>query len=134
MARFDKFDPKSGGFRAPLAADRAATSKTGNGNPLGVGFDVNGRLVAGAGQAASGVKGLLVTTTDKKATEVVDVMTHGEITDFVGVAGTSYYVNPADGVVSADPDAGGVGTGIYVGHTVEATRLIVRIETGLGAG
>jgi hypothetical protein len=95
LARYDKYEPKSGGFRAPLAADLAAN---GSGNPIGVGLDVNGRVVPGAGQ--SGIKGVLTTTKAMVAGDIVDVMTDGEIVEFVGVAGTNYFAALADGVIS----------------------------------
>lgn len=133
MARIDKYDPISGGFRAPLAADTPATSKTGNFNPIGVGLDVNGRVVPGAGN--SGLKGVLVTTKNLKAGDVVDVMTDGEIVEFAGVSGTSYWADGVTGVIAAGVAGGaapaaGAGTGagsIRIGATVEATRLVVRV-------
>lgn len=122
MARIDKYEPKAGGFRAPLAADLPATSKTGNGNPLGVGLDNLGRVVAGAGN--TGILGALVTTQDKKAGDIVDVMTDGDIVEFAGVgAGTVVTAADAGGVI--DGTALGAGR-TRIGHTVEATRLVVR--------
>lgn len=117
MARYDKYDPISGGFRAPLAAQL-----TGQAAPRVVSLDVNGRVVVGAGN--TGVKGVLCLPVTKPAGTVVDVMTDGEITDFAGVAGTNYRGVEATGVVEAG--AAGVDQ-IYVGHTVEATRLVVRV-------
>lgn len=124
MARIDKYDPKSGGFRAPLAADLPATSKTGNGNPLGVGLDNQGRVVPGVG--SSGVKGVLVTTKDMKAGDIVDVMTDGEIVEMAGVAaGANVTAATVGGAVD---DVAADATHIYVGHTVEASRLVVRVS------
>ncbi len=118
MARIDKYDPVGGGFRAPLAANHAATSA---GNPVAVGLDVNGRVVDGAGN--SGILGVLVLTREKVAGDVVDVMTDGEVVEFVGVAGTVYTAADAGGVIAAIA----VGAGrTRIGHTVEATRLVVR--------
>lgn len=123
MARIDKYDFNAGGFRAPLAADQVKT----NGNlggatgPLGVGLDTNGRVVLGAGN--TGVVGVLVLTEDKKAGDIVDVMTFGEITDITGTAGTTYTANTTTGVVTTTAASA---TQIRVGHTVEVGRLIVR--------
>jgi hypothetical protein len=123
MARIDKYDFNDGGFRAPLAADRAklnglVTTATG---PLGVGLDSSGRVVLGAGN--TGVVGVLVLTEDKKAGDVVDVMTDGEITDCGGTAGTIYTADTTTGVIGTTAaDA----THTRVGHTVEAGRLVVR--------
>lgn len=123
MARYDKYEPKAGGFRAPLAADLTATANTGNKNPVGVGLDVNGRVVIGAGQ--TGVIGVLVTTKNLKAGDIVDIMTSGEIVEMAGVAAGS--VVTAATVGGDTDDVAADGTHIRVGHTVEATRLVVRM-------
>lgn len=128
MPRIDKYDPKAGGFRAPLAADQVALTgliNTATG-PLGVGLDVNGRVVPGAG--VSGIKGVLVLTKAKKAGDIVDVMTDGELVEFGGVAGTNYTALTTTGVIStAAVDA----THKQVGFTVEADRCVVRYGRAL---
>lgn len=123
MARIDKYDFNAGGFRAPLAADQAKTNGALGGatGPLGVGLNTSGQVVLGAGN--TGVVGVLVLTEDKKAGDIVDVMTFGEVTDCVGTAGTTYTANTTTGVCS---NAAASGTQIRVGHTVEVGRLIVR--------
>lgn len=131
MARYDKYDPKDGGFRAPLAADLAATSKTGNGNPVAVGLDVNGRIVVGGGN--TGVVGVLCTTKDMKANDIVDVMTDGEIVEMAGV-GAGVVIFGANATAAGPPAvtigqlsvSNLAGTSVRIGHTVEATRLVVR--------
>ena len=116
MARYDKYDGKVGGFRAPLAADWGAERV---GVPTGVGLDANGRIVPGAGN--TGVKGVLVIDYPMNAGDIVDTMTDGEIVDCEDLAaGTSYFAAAADGAVSTTD------TDTYVGHTVEAQRLVVR--------
>lgn len=125
MARYDKYEPKAGGTRAQLAADQLKTS---GGNPIGVGLDVNGKVVVGAGQ--SGIIGVLCTTKDMKAGDFVDVMTHGDVVDCVAplVAGTritALTTTGALGVTAADA------THIAIGFTVEATRLVVRRGGGV---
>lgn len=57
MARYDKYDPYSGGYRAFLAADWQAADI---GKPFIVGHDATGKIVKGAG--TSGPKGVLVLT------------------------------------------------------------------------
>lgn len=117
MARYDKFDPVSGGFRAPLAA---ALGSGDVGKPLGVGLDANGRLVKGAG--ASGLVGVLVIDDAKAAGDVVDTMTAGEIVDCSGLtAGTVYYADATTAALGTDA------ADTRVGHTVEASRLVVRV-------
>lgn len=128
MARYDKYEPFSGGFRAPLAANRAKTTP---GNPIGVALDVNGRIVTGA-VGHSGYKGILVLTQDKVAGDIVDNMTDGEVVEFTGVAGTNYFIDGGTGALvagtGADTMTPPVAAGsVYVGFTVEATRLVVRV-------
>lgn len=127
MARYDKYDPKAGGFRAPLAADRAKVVPA----PVeGVGLNVNGRVVVGGGN--TGVSGVLVTTKAHKAGDIIDVMTDGEIVEFGGVAGTTYFTRSdtgalvAGGAGGAPPAAVAGVTFRRIGHTVEGGRLIVR--------
>jgi len=144
MARYDKYEPIAGGFRAPLAADLTFDSK-GQFGPKVVSLDANGRVVVGtAGQ--SGAVGVVVKNVPKypglgnipgqvnaaipiggKAGDIVDVMTSGEIVDITGfAAGTTYY-GAADGTINTTAPGAGV-NGYRVGHTVEAGRLIVRFE------
>lgn len=118
MARYDKYDPISGGFRAPLAA---AVTSDDVGKPLAVGLDANGRAVVGGGN--TGICGVYVADEPKAAGDVADCMTDGEIVEVAGLdAGTSYYGVGADGTVT-----GTATDNTYLGHTVEATRLIVRV-------
>lgn len=125
MARYDKYNPISGGFRALLAEDFPKESLN---KVIGVGLDADGHVVPGAGQ--SGVRGALILTKVRKAGDVVDVMTQGEIVDFhegdadfTPVAGTAYYAADADGAVSATASTN------LLGATVEAQRLVVRFQT-----
>lgn len=145
MARYDKYAPYGGGFRAPLAADFGTLT---NGADLGkvwaVGLDANGRVVKGAG--VTGIVGVLVLTTEKYALDVVDVMTHGEIVDILattpfdnfqtaGVAaastpGTKYYGHAAvDGALDTVATAN-----YFVGFTVERNRLVVRVSNKAAGG
>lgn len=129
MARYDKYDPISGGFRAPLAA--AITAPADIGVPRAVGIDVNGRVVFGAG--ASGIIGILVADQAKAANEIVDVMTSGEIVDLDETAfdpGVKYLGQAASGLINTT--AGGTPVGCVIRDTaittgVVRTRLVVRI-------
>ena len=130
MARYDKYNPYGGGFRAPLAANFDAADA---GKPFAVGLNNQGQVVKGAGQ--SGVTGVLILTMAKGAGAIVDVMKFGEIVEFgptaatpgsgFGAAGTAYFANTTTGAISA---TGGTGT-VKVGHTVEAQRLVVAIDS-----
>lgn len=131
MARYDKYDPLSGGFRAPVAGAWASADLA---KPFAVGLNASGQVVKGAGN--SGILGVLIVTSVKAAGDIVDVMTHGEIVEATLAdgttaltAGTAYYGVPADGTLSATATANK-----KVGHTVEATRLVVRVASaGTGA-
>lgn len=122
MARIDKYDPVSGGFRAPLNA-----AFTGAAAPLGVGINSSGRVVAGAGQ--TGIIGVVCSPRDHAAGEWIDVMTDGELVEFGGAAGTAYTANTTTGVVS---NGAASATQTKVGFTVEADRLIVRVNADRG--
>jgi hypothetical protein len=126
MARIDKYDPVSGGFRATLAADY-----TGQAAPRGAMLDVNGRVTFGAVAGTAGYVGVVCKPDNAKAGDPIDIMTDGEIVEFGGVAGSNYYVDAASGNIvvgtgaqtATAPVAGG---SKRVGATSEATRLIVR--------
>lgn len=117
MARFDKYEPISGGFRALLNADWLLADLN---KVVGVSLNASGKLIKGtAGQ--SGFVGVVCLTQQRFANDVVDVMQDGEIVELTGlVAGTQYYM-PAtgDGVNTTN-------TNPRVGWTVEATRMVVR--------
>jgi hypothetical protein len=133
VSRIDKYDPVDGGFRAPLAADLTSIAATGNGNPLGVSLDANGRVVIGtAAPATRPIIGLLLTNRNLKAGDVVDVMTDGEMVELASlVAGQVYWVTDATGVLTATGPGAGVNL-TRAGHTVEATRLVVRVAPNQG--
>jgi hypothetical protein len=128
-ARYDKYDPISGGFRANLAA--AITDPNQIGVPLAVGLNASGKVVLGSG--ATGVRGVLVADQAKAANEVVDVMTAGEIVDLDETnfdPGANYY-GAANGAVNT------TNTGIELGVTVAdqspttgvtRSRLVVRVK------
>ncbi len=128
--RYDKYDPKDGGFRAALRIDMDATpGGVGDADAgVGVSLDANGRVVpCGHANDQSGFVGVVCFTRDMKAGDIVDVMTDGEIVEFDGVAGTRYAVTVATGAIVAQTIPL-VATQVYIGHTVEAGRLVVRTE------
>lgn len=129
MAHYDKYEPYAGGTRALLAADWDADDLH---KVVAVGLDANGRVVKGKG--ASGILGVLVLNKLKKADQVVDIMTDGDISDFKpynaadSVEGTS-----APGTKFYAADDGSINTtntGVYVGMTIEIDRLVVRVQAG----
>jgi hypothetical protein len=114
MARFDKYDPLSGGSRGPLNADMA------KGVFIGVGINSSGRVVVGAGQ--TGIVGVVAATRAMVAGDIIDIMRSGEVVEFAGAAGTVYTANTTTGVISA---AAASATQVPIGYTIEATRLVV---------
>lgn len=119
MARYDKYEPNVGGFRAPLNGDwlEADLNKV-----VPVSLNASGKVVKGtAGQ--SGFVGVVCLQKVRYANEVVDVMTSGEIVELTGLAAGTQYYAPATG-----EGVNTTATNPKVGHTVEATRLVVRCD------
>lgn len=149
MARYDKYDPISGGFRAPLAANLTLTN--GEFGPKAVSLNSSGRVVVGTA-GTSGLCGIVVknaartpwtsTTPGPQGTanpstpigcmagDVVDVMTSGEIVDLTASGGNGI-TGLAAGIAvyaTAAGDLTNVATGnTKVGYTVEANRMVVRV-------
>lgn len=137
MSRYDKYDPKSGGFRAPANAAWSATSGPAGVTDLwrvtGVALNGSGRLIRAT--TALACVGIVIAHGAKAAGDPLDVMTDGEIAELdaadlqaatAPVAGTKYYLDVTAGrlVANAAPTAGT--NYYYVGTTVESTRLVVR--------
>lgn len=121
MARYDKYDPISGGFRAPLAADWGAGDV---GVVRAVSLDGNGRVVKVA--AADTALAALVIDQTMAAGDIVDCMTAGEIVEVGLAAGTVYYSKADATLETAAPAA--AANKVKIGHTVEADRLVVRVQ------
>jgi hypothetical protein len=136
MARYDKYDPISGGFRAPLAADFSTVANFGK--VYAVRLNASGQVVIGSAGAQTGIVGVMVLTTAKFAGDAVDIMTHGEIVDIstatpfdnfsaatvatAPAAGTEYYGVPGTGMIDSTATANR-----KIGWTVEQKRLVVRV-------
>ena len=126
MARFDKYNGVSGGFRARLSFAVAAGDV---GSVTAVGLDGNGRVVPAA--AAADALGVVCPSSAMAEGDVIDVMTDGEIVDVTtgeipGAAAGAVVYAGADGGFGAAPAAGANGT--RIGHFVEAWRLVVRVS------
>lgn len=141
MARVDKYDYETGGFRAHVAADYPDADL---GKLFGFGLDTTGKMVKG--NSNSGVVGVWVCTEKPgvvgplREVSRLDIMREGCITDFgptagvpgvdFGTAGTKYFCTAAGLIVST----AAVGS-YYVGTTVEPDRLEVNFDpTPLMAG
>jgi len=131
MSRYDKYGPKTGGFRA---ATSIAWTSADFGKIFGVGLNASGQIVKGAGN--SGILGVCIVTEAKAIGAILDVMTGGEIVEATLsdgttaiAAGTAVYSVPADGTLTVTATANK-----KIGFTVEATRLVVRVAgSGLAA-
>jgi hypothetical protein len=135
MSRYDKYDPVSGGFRAPSNFAWTATSGPASVTDLGriivVALNGSGRVIK-ATTAVSAV-GVVIANGPVAVGDILDVMTSGEIVELAAVdlqsgspaAGTKYYFDAtASRLATTAPVAAAIG--FYVGTTVEATRLVVR--------
>lgn len=121
MARVDKTQSAIGVVRGVLAADISSANFD---HVIGVGLDSAGKIVVGGGN--SGIVGVMVpSTTAYKAGDPADIFVLADIVDVTDPAlpaGTKIYANTTTGVIGTS------GTGAsYIGFTVEATRLIIRL-------
>lgn len=132
MARFDKYDPVSGGFRARLGWAPVASEV---GDVIAVA--INGSGLAVKTTDAITADGVVCMSRVLSQNDVIDVMTHGEIVD-VGAsdgitgaaAGATVYSATAGAIGTTAPGAGVNGT--RIGKFVEAWRLIVRVQRWQG--
>lgn len=138
MSRFDKYEPRVGGFRAPLAAAITGTpagqavdgvyGETGDiGKVFCVSIHTTGRVVRTGIAALTAIVGVICPVRPMAAGEMIDVMTSGEIVDFLetggAAAGTGVPIyGHTDGVVNDTSTSGAL-----LGFTVEASRFIVRV-------
>lgn len=128
MSRIDKYEPMGGGFRAQLNAAIVAARV---GDIIAVSLNGTGKVVEGG--AVATIKGVICPVKVMAAGDVIDVMTDGEIVNCTlndgttGLAaGTSYYGDAAaNGDITSNANAG---ANAYIGHTVEAGRLVVRVQ------
>jgi hypothetical protein len=115
LARYDKYDPISGGYRA-LAGEVFGPGI------WGVRINASGKMIKSG--AANGVDGVFCNPgpLDVPINEPIDVMTRGQVVEFSGgIAGTDYYADVAGAITAT------VGTNVKIGVTVEADRLIILV-------
>lgn len=121
MARFDKYEPRSGGFRGKLEAAIAAGQV---GTPLGVWINASGRVQVGGAAAATDIVGVVCAVRPMSAREPIDVMTGGEIADLTGFTAGARVYSGTDGALST------TNTGRLVGRVTDDLRLVVRTALG----
>jgi hypothetical protein len=119
VSRIDKYSGVTGGFRAKLAAAVVLAD-------VGVikGVSINGSGLAVQGAAVLGkYKGLICADVTFAAGQAIDCMTDGEFVEVpTFTAGQDIYVDVATGLLTAT-----AASNQYVGHMVEAGRLVVRL-------
>lgn len=129
MARFDKYNPVSGGFRAKLGFAPAAGEV---GDVIAVNLNGSGQVIKAV--AATDAEAVICLSSLLAQGDVVDCMTHGEIVDVAGAgdnvtgaaAGAVAYAG-ANGAVNVTAPGAGV-NGTRIGRFVEAWRLVVRVQ------
>lgn len=127
MARFDKYNPVSGGFRARLGFAPAASEV---GDVINVVIDGAGLVQKGTATACDGV---ICLSSLLSLSDVVDVMTGGEIVDIkagdnvTGFALGAMAYSAAAGAVGVTAPGAGI-NGVKIGRFVEAWRLVVRVQ------
>ncbi len=121
MARYDKYEPLTGGFRAALSADwlDADLNKV-----VAVSLNASGKVIKGTG-GQTGFVGVVCLTKKRYAGDIVDVMQDGEIVELTGLVAGDEYWAVANGEGITATQAAGLRK---VGWTVEATRLVVRCQ------
>lgn len=141
MSRFDKSNPEVGTFRAPLNIALNATSGPAGVTDLDrilvVALNGSGRLIKAT--TAISVVGIIVATKAFAAGDIIDVMTSGEIVELAAAdlqsgspaAGTKYYFDATASRLATTAPAAGTNAA-YIGTTVEAARLVVRVGSFQG--
>lgn len=127
MARFDKYNPVSGGFRARLGFAPVAGEV---GDVINVQINGSGEAVKGTATLCDGV---ICLSSLLNQGDVVDVMTAGEIVD---IDANSAVTGFAKGALAYAAAAGAVGVtapgaginGVKIGRFIEAWRLVVRVQ------
>lgn len=125
MSRYDKYDPVSGGFRAPLAAAILSADKD---RIQGVSINGSGQVVIG-GAAETAIMGVICPGRAHAAGDIVDVMTQGEIVEATATGGAAFAAGDVVRVVGATGvvEAGTAGAGQKViGVMIELNRMVVR--------
>jgi hypothetical protein len=123
VSRFDKYDPVSGGFRAPLNAAIAAADV---GKIQAVSINGSGKVVMG-GAAETAIIGVVVAVRPMAANDPIDVMTSGEIVEATTTAGAAFVAGAVVSVATgASTGAVASAAGKIIGRVIEATRVVIR--------
>lgn len=123
MSRIDKYDPVSGGFRAPLNALIAASDV---GKIFAVAINTSGKVIRTGLGAETAIMGVICPVRAMSANEPIDVMTHGEMIDVTMTSGSAFTAGAlvyghADGTVDNTATAGKI-----IAKMVQLDRMVVR--------
>ena len=135
MSRYDKYEPRAGGFRAALNAAIAAADV---GKIYAVGINGSNRVIRTGIAATADIAGVICAVRPMSAGEIIDVMTSGEIVEATTTAGAAF-TNGAKVYGHTDGNVDSTATtSKYLGQVVEATgsthRIIVRVPLGPASG
>jgi hypothetical protein len=123
VSRFDKYEPRVGGFRAPLLAAILAVDV---GKVQAVSINSSGQVVIG-GPAETAVIGVVVAVRAMAAAEPIDVMTDGEIAEATWTVGTAFTAGQIVTGATAGTVQSTTGAGFkIIGKMISATRMIIR--------
>jgi len=135
MARFDKYDPVSGGFRAAL---NAAITSSDVGKIFAVAVNGSNRVIRTAIGATADIAGVICPVRPMNVGDQIDVMTAGEIVEALETAGTAFtdgakVYGHTDGTIDDTAT-----TSKYLGQVVESQatgkRIVVRVGLGPATG
>jgi TusA-related sulfurtransferase len=135
MARFDKYDPFSGGFRGVL---NAAIALADVGKIYAVSVNGSNRVIRTGIAATADIAGVICAVRPMNAGDPIDVMTAGEIVEALTTAGAAMtdgakVYGHTDGTVDNT-----AATSKYLGQVVESQatgkRLVIRVGLGPATG
>lgn len=135
MSRYDKYEPRAGGFRAVLNAAIAASDV---GKIYAVAINGSNRAIRTGIGATADIVGVICAVRPMNAGEIVDVMTSGEIVEATKTAGTAF-ANGAKVYGHTDGNVDDTAAASkYLGQVVEATgsthRIVIRVGLGPATG
>lgn len=122
MSRYDKYDPKAGGFRLNLASAFTADGTSGNETDTIhlVNLNGNGQAVLGANGTGTTPVGVAVVNRAVPAGKPIDVMTAGEIVDLADDTNTGVSGAAAGSVLAVE--------GVNVGVVTDDGRAVIRFN------
>lgn len=123
MARFDKIEPHSGSFRAPLGFQPVAADV---GKIYAVDINGSGQVIKSVDGTAC--RGVICLSSMIPQGKPIDVMTDGEIVDILGASdGVTGFGAGVKVMAGAAGIVSNAAAGLPIGHFVQAWRLIVRL-------